>query len=287
MYYKNIINAFPPIDFPSIFGMHQNADISFRYKESKELLDAIIDIQPKESSGGGGGLTREEIVQEKISEFLQILPGESDFSDLECKDKIRKIPGPKQLADKEFKIPLNIFLFQEVQRMHFMVNLIRRTLKGLNEAIDGVIIMTPDLQEALNAIFDSRVPRKWLYDAAGAEISWLSSNLGMWKNQLGDRSSQYKKWIIDGRCNSFRIDCFFNPQGFITAVKQEITRINKAAGWSLDDVIPHTTVNNRLLDPEQAPSPSDKGGVHIHGLFMDGGKYHKDGRIDESEPKQL
>ena len=34
-----------------------------------------------------------------------------------------------------------------------MVNLI--------EAIDGTIIMTPDLVDAINAVFDVRVPRNW------------------------------------------------------------------------------------------------------------------------------
>lgn len=49
------------IDSPEIFGLHANADLNFRQKESIEMIDTIIQTRPKDSSSGGGK-TREEIV---------------------------------------------------------------------------------------------------------------------------------------------------------------------------------------------------------------------------------
>jgi dynein heavy chain len=68
--------------------------------------------------------------------------------------------------------------------MQRVISLVRKTLKDTMEAIDGTIIMTPDILEAINAIFDAKVPVNWLYDPSGAEISWLLPTLGSWFNSL-------------------------------------------------------------------------------------------------------
>ena len=47
----------------------------------------------------------------------------------------------------------------------------RTTMKKFIKAVDGTIIMTPDIVNAIGSIFDLRVPRSWWYDPTGAEIS--------------------------------------------------------------------------------------------------------------------
>lgn len=44
---------------PEIFGLHDNANITFAQNETYALLGAIIQLQPKSSSMGGQG--REEV----------------------------------------------------------------------------------------------------------------------------------------------------------------------------------------------------------------------------------
>jgi dynein heavy chain len=51
-------------------------------------------------------------------------------------------------------------------------------LKELDQAIAGTIIMTEHLQDALDAIYDARVPKKWL------SISWELNSLGSWQGDL-------------------------------------------------------------------------------------------------------
>lgn len=44
-----------------MFGLHANADLTFRLKESNEMIDTMLETRPKESSSGGGK-SREDIV---------------------------------------------------------------------------------------------------------------------------------------------------------------------------------------------------------------------------------
>lgn len=59
----------PEKDNPLIFGLHPNADLTFRLKESTEMINTLIDTQPKESSGGSGK-SREDEVKEKLEKEL-------------------------------------------------------------------------------------------------------------------------------------------------------------------------------------------------------------------------
>lgn len=57
--------------------------------------------------------------------------------------------------------PLNIFLRQEIDRMQRVITLVRTTLLDLKLAIDGTIIMSENLRDALDNMFDARVPQNW------------------------------------------------------------------------------------------------------------------------------
>lgn len=155
------IGTMPGTDAPPIFGLHPNADLTFRLKESSEMLNTLLDTQPKEASGGGG-LSREDQVKEKLSkDLLPILP--ADFSFIEIDDKLKSLRGPKGLGEpgKMEIVPLNIFLRQELQRFQFILETVRSTMIGMIDAIDGTIIMTPEIVDSINAVFDFRVPYKW------------------------------------------------------------------------------------------------------------------------------
>lgn len=57
--YLSYIKGLPLNDMPEIFGLHDNANITFAQNETYALLGAIIQLQPKSSSIGGQG--REEV----------------------------------------------------------------------------------------------------------------------------------------------------------------------------------------------------------------------------------
>jgi len=85
--------------------------------------------------------------------------------------------------------------------------------------------MTPEIVDALDALYDARVPKEWIYDALGGEISWIIPVLGQWFGSLQDRCAQLSNWLKSpNRPIAFWMTGFFNPQGFLTSMKQEVTR---------------------------------------------------------------
>merc|ERR1711907_456362 len=153
----------------------------------------------------------------------------------------------------------------------------------------GTVVMTTDLLEDLNSVFDARVPRKWTHDASGAEVSWLMPNLGGWFTGLLDRRQMLNTWLENGRqaMKSYRLTAFTNAQGFLTGMRQEVTRQHKKEKepWALDDVVSHTQILQQ--DLERVKEPPEEG-QNIHGLFMEGARWNRvDQRMDESEAKKL
>jgi hypothetical protein len=70
--FKDYVRTFPEIDTPEIFGLHPNADLTFRVKEVNAMFSTLDDTQPK-GGGGGGGASREDVVYEKVLHSLTVL----------------------------------------------------------------------------------------------------------------------------------------------------------------------------------------------------------------------
>merc|ERR1711912_96122 len=217
-----------------------------------------------DSGGGGSGKSREEEVKDKLQkDLMPMLP--PDYVELEIREKLKVTKGPKGLGEpgKMDLVPLNIFLGQELQRFGTILSIVKGTMAAMCDAIDGTISMTPDIVDSINAVFDFRVPRKFQYDPTGAEISWLTASLSG----------------------------FFNPQGFLTAMKQEVTRQKKT--WSLDEVEYSSDVLKEIIQGEDGRIEGKsinhpQEGVHGHGLFLEGAGWNRsEKRLEESQPKEL
>ncbi|CAJ1379392.1 unnamed protein product [Effrenium voratum] len=283
--YRDHIENIPPVDSPLIFGLHPNADITYRLKEASEMLTTIIETQPKDGNASVGK-SMDEKVREEALELLEKVPPE--LVEEVFRAQVQKLRGPPRIDERGFKAPLNIFLFQELQRLQNIIFIVRSNLDNLVLAIEGVVVMTVDLLEDSNCVFDGRVPKKWTHDASGAEISWLLPTIGGWCTGLTDRYTQLNTWLEYGRkeMKSYWITGFTNAQGFLTGIRQEVTRLHKKDQWALDDVVTHTEVLT-LESPDRVRELPDEG-QNIHGLSIEGARWNRsEGKLEESEPKKL
>ena len=220
--------------------------------------------------------------------YLDQMP--QDFGGVdEIKDKVKKLSGAMP-GVKGFSAPLNVFLFQEILLLQKVIDIVRKNLNNIVQAIDGNTIMTQELLNDLLAIHTARVPRSWTWSPTNSLISWMVPGLGSWFSGLKARAAMLQFWMDrDRSCvKSHWFAGFMNPQGFLASVQQEVTRQHKGESWALDDVcivtevLPYEYEKISIMSSFTAPEE----GQNIHGLFMEGGRW-KDGKIDEAEPKKL
>ncbi|RLU26152.1 hypothetical protein DMN91_002318 [Ooceraea biroi] len=237
--YLKAIDTMSTIDPPQVYGLHPNADITYQSNTTQTVLDTIISLQPKEA-GVVDAEPREVVVTRQAKEMLEKIPAVYDM--FEVKERLRAMGHTA---------PMNIFLKQEIDRLQVVIKLVRSMLKDLLLAIEGVIIMSQELRDALDNIYDARIPKAW------KARSWESASLGFWFTELLERNQQFSSWLYSGRPSKFWMTGFFNPQGFLTAMKQEVTRAHK--GWALDNVTLHNEVLRNMAEEVRTPPLGSRG----------------------------
>jgi len=120
--------------------------------------------------------------------------------------------------------------------------------------------------------------------ASGDEVSWLAATLGEWLRGLTRRDEQFRQWL-EAKGKPPKVHnfvAFFNPAGFLTAVKRQVA----AGRWALDDVVHRVEVTDlERVDQVKAP-PTE--GVLVHGLSLVGAHWDpRSGTLAESKPKSL
>jgi dynein heavy chain len=167
-----------------------------------------------------------------------------------------------------------------------VVDKVRLELTQLQLAIDGEVVMTEEYATIIDELFNAKVPKTWMFTATGIEYSWINSTVGLWMGNFGSRDAQIRSWLENGRPSHFSLAGFFNPQGFLTSMKQEVTRKHRGEGWALDDMVYHTEVTGMLSADSVRGGPKE--GVYCSGVYLDGAAWSKmDDTLIESIPKQL
>ncbi|CAH8605767.1 unnamed protein product [Dicrocoelium dendriticum] len=260
--YREFASMLPQMDHPEAFGQHPNADITSQIQESRMLLDTLLSLQPQVASGTG--VSREDLVLELIDNLQKQIPEDIDYD------------GTVKIFANDSS-PLVVVLLQEIQRYNALLRQMRRDLTDLSKGIQGLVVMSSELEDIFMAIFDGHVPVHW------SKAYCSLKPLGSWARDLSTRVDMFAKWARTAHApKAFWIGAFTFPTGFLTAVLQTAARQNNVAVDSLSwDFSVLTTTDVNML-----PTPKD--GVYICNLYLQGAGWDKKaGCLTEATPMQL
>jgi dynein heavy chain len=188
--YKDYIKSLPLNDPTEVFGLHSNAEISSAIIETNFITGTVLSLLPR--SVGGGGASSEEVIKDKCRMILQKLAKEFDVEAAAKKHPVK------------YNESMNTVLQQELIRFNKLVRTVRSSLVDLDKAIDGLVVMSADLEAVFNKLFDNQVPDLW------HKVAYPSLKpFGSWIIDLNERLSFMQKWIDNGAPPSFWLSGFF------------------------------------------------------------------------------
>lgn len=169
---------------------------------------------------------------------------------------------------------LGTCLTQEYSRFNLLLKKLNGSLKDVQKAIKGTIVMTGDLDQMFSSMLNNALPGVW----SGVNYPSLKP-LSSWFEDMILRVEFMREWIENGIPNAYWISSFYFPQGFLTSVLQSYSRGNSipvdqlSFEFNLEDTDDPTEI-------EGAPEE----GIYLHGLFMDGAAWdYQEGVIADQE----
>ena len=131
--YVEYIQTLPSFDDPEVFGMHENANITYQNQESTKIMETVLNIQPRVLAVASGK-TPDELVMEMATEFATQLP--------ELLDEATGNQEHFELTEEGNLRSLSIVLLQEMAKFNILIRKMSSTLTELKKAIQGFAVMS-------------------------------------------------------------------------------------------------------------------------------------------------
>ena len=114
---------------------------------------------------------------------------------------------------------LSIVLLQEMAKFNLLIKKMTSTLTELKKAIQGLAVMSQDLDEMYLAFQNNMLPGIW------KKVSYSSLKpLSSWFKDMVTRVNFLREWLNNRAPLSYWMSGFYFPQGFLTGVLQTHAR---------------------------------------------------------------
>ncbi|DBA76763.1 TPA: hypothetical protein ACH3X2_008790 [Trebouxia sp. C0005] len=263
--YLKYIDGLPITASPEAFGLHQNADITRDQNDTALMFQSLASTSGGNSSGGPGGGASEALVAGLVRECLLALPPAFDLEAVQ-----RKYPVL-------YEESMNTVLVQEMTRFNKLTGVIRESLQSIHLALQGLVVMSGELEAAYRSISMAKVPDLW------ARVSYPSLKpLPSYLEDLYARLAMLQDWYEKGPPPIFWLSAFFFVQSFLTAGLQNYARKH---GIPIDMVeYDYETLGMDHKMYNRCPEE----GVYVHGLHLEGCRWDPvEKQLAESLPKVL
>jgi dynein heavy chain len=184
--YVAYINLLPGNSEPEVFGLNENADIVTAQNECYSLLETVLSIQPRVS--GKGGKSQESMLMELLGDIDKKQPEAFDIDEVK-----KKFPTA-------YLESMNTVLVQEILRYNVLLKTMKKSIKSLQKALKGEIVMSEDLEKMSKSLYLNQVPQMW----SGVFLSLKP--LSSWITDLIERITFLDNWYKSGQTpNTFWI----------------------------------------------------------------------------------
>jgi dynein heavy chain len=261
--YITFIESMPLIATPDVFGLHDNATLTKDQNDTNALLNSILDTEGGGSSAGGSSGSKDDMLSAVAADIASRLPSNFDIEMAQLKYPVR--------PDES----MNTVLCQELIRFNNLLSLIRSSLKNIQKAVKGQVVMSSELEVLGNSLFVNRLPAMW----KGKSFPSLKP-LGSYVSDLHSRLQFFGEWLDHSAPSVFWISSFFFTQAFLTGSAQNFARKYIIP---IDEIVFDFEM---MRDEIHGTGPEN--GVYTQGLFIEGARWDKDIHVlTESLPKVL
>ncbi|KAH7442335.1 hypothetical protein KP509_03G083100 [Ceratopteris richardii] len=266
--FLEFIKKLPSQQQPEVFGFHENANITKDLNETSALMASLVLIQPS----GVENVTSTSGSQTSTEDILSGI----------CNDIMEKIPSDFDIEASQNKYPVTYFesmntvLCQELQRFNKLLGVIRSSLRELQKAVKGLIVLSSDLEQLGKSLVQGKIPAIW------AAKSYPSRKpLSSYIADLVQRIEFFQDWLTNGAPSVFWLSGFFFTQSFLTGAKQNFARSKKIPIDMID-------FDFKIIENPEMCISKPEVGVYVRGLFLEGARWDSsEHMLAESEPKVL
>lgn len=268
-YIEHIEFELPP-ETPLAFGMHPNVEIDFRTTQCVVLMKTMQELQTDD-----GGDEEDGAVFSKNDKALEYIAKLNDEVNIEGNK-----PNVEDIASKlgEDRKPAQNVLIQECEYMNVLIEELMKSVSDLQLAFKGELTMTDQMEALIDAMFLDRIPATW------AKLAYPSSRgLISWMDNLKHRLEMLNIWKEDPTDipKVMFLNRLFNPQSFLTCIKQQTSRDDQK---ELNRLFIKTEVTKKMFQEIEA-IPKD--GAYVFGFHVDGARWDTNvGQLEESFPKR-
>jgi len=258
-----------PPESPLFFGMHPNAEINFRTAQCERTFELLMSLTGGSAGGDGEeGQSPMAIAEIMCGEILE-----------EVQEKKFATDDVSRSLSEEEKGPYQFVFLQECEYMNGLVYEMVRGLQELGLGFKGELTMSEQMEDLATSIFTEKLPMWWV------KLGFASTRpLKAWRVSLQERCVQLEDWINDPLNIPKVVDIsrLFNPQSFLTAIKQLCCQMQ---GLELDKLQVYTEVTKKAAGQMEGGS---KDGAYCSGMFLEGARWDMTSNsLEDSKPKEM
>jgi dynein heavy chain len=261
-YLAYLKDSFPLNDAPEVFGLHQNAEITSGINQTNEFMASLLNLLPRTTSFEG--MTPDQIITQKCASVLGLIPPPFEVESIQ-----KRFPV-------SYENSMNSVLLQELFKYNKLIEKVTTSLRQLQKAIEGLVMMSEELDEVYGKMINNKVPDAW-HAQAYPSVKPLMS----WVHNFVDRLKFIQEWVDRGQPSRFWISGFFFTQSFLTGIMQNYARQTKTPVDSI--VFEYVFLEKQ---PDESSVPDD--GAYIYGLKIEGAQLTESPiHLTDSKPKVL